>query len=105
MAVPCDVDKEVIEGDGSALRTAAATCAHIPVVQDQNGGDPSGVKQGTMIVDGSFERSSSYDSYYQAAQHRPNLNVRDRAIVVIVIFDGDTLDTDEVRAVWCIVSR
>ncbi|EAT86669.2 hypothetical protein SNOG_05605 [Parastagonospora nodorum SN15] len=77
----------------------ATSAIGIPVVKDQNGGNPIGIKQGTMTLDENFERSSSYDSYYKAAKGRTNLNVRDRAVVARIIFDDKTLGTDEVHAV------
>ncbi|GIZ37153.1 hypothetical protein CKM354_000061100 [Cercospora kikuchii] len=58
----------------------------LQVVEDQNGGNPIGIKQGTIHADEKFERSSSYDSYYQAAKDRPNLDVLERAIVSRIIF-------------------
>jgi choline dehydrogenase-like flavoprotein len=77
----------------------ATSAIGIDVVHDQNGGSPVGVKQGTMTLDENFKRSSSYTSYYEAAKGRPNLNVRDRAIVARIIFDEETIGTDEVHVV------
>lgn len=77
----------------------ATSAVGLSIVHDQNGGSPVGVKQGTMTIDENFERSSSYDSYCQAAKHRTNLNVRDRAVVTQVIFDEETLGSDEVHAI------
>lgn len=65
----------------------ALEAINIPVVKDQNGGSPVGVKQGTMTLDENFMRSSSYDSYYMQAKDRENLDVLNRAIVSRIIFD------------------
>jgi choline dehydrogenase-like flavoprotein len=69
-----------------------------PVV-DQNGGNPIGIKQGTMTLDENFHRSSSFDSHYQEAKDRPNLTLLERTIVARIIFNEDTIGTDEVEAI------
>lgn len=77
----------------------ATSAIGIQPTHEQNGGNPLGVKQGTMTMDDNFHRSSSFDSYYMQARGRPNLNVLQRAIVSRIIFDEDTYGTDEVEAV------
>ncbi|KAM3423499.1 hypothetical protein BST61_g927 [Cercospora zeina] len=64
----------------------ATAAIGLQVVHDQNGGSPIGIKQGTITGNEKFERSSSYDAYYQAAKDRPNLHVLERAIVSRIIF-------------------
>ncbi|KAK4626324.1 GMC oxidoreductase family protein Mala s [Fulvia fulva] len=87
----------VVPSGPSFMRALEALDIH--PVRDQNSGSPIGIKQGTMTLDENFMRSSSYDSYYMQARNRSNLNVLDRAIVARIIFDEDTLGTDQVQAV------
>lgn len=54
---------------------AASEALQIPVVQDYNTGNSTGVKQGTGTLDGDLMRSSAYDSYYKQAAGRENLDV------------------------------
>lgn len=77
----------------------ATSAIGIRPTREQNGGNPLGVKQGTMTLDANFRRSSSFDSYYMAARGRKNLNVLQRAIVSRIIFDEDTYGTSEIHAV------
>ncbi|KAF2166047.1 GMC oxidoreductase [Zasmidium cellare ATCC 36951] len=77
----------------------ATSAIGIQPTQEQNNGNPLGVKQGTMTLDANFMRSSSFDAYYMASRGRKNLNVLQRAIVTRIIFDEDSYDTPEVEAV------
>ncbi|PVH99999.1 GMC oxidoreductase [Periconia macrospinosa] len=53
----------------------ACEAANIPIVNDLNTGNGTGVKQGTGCLDGRYRRSSSYDSFYKQSTGRPNLAV------------------------------
>ncbi|KAK2805318.1 hypothetical protein FQN50_006219 [Emmonsiellopsis sp. PD_5] len=53
----------------------ACEAANIPIVEDQNMGNSTGVKQGTGNLDSQYQRSSAYDSFYKQAAGRPNLRV------------------------------
>lgn len=53
----------------------ACEAINIPIVEDLNTGNGTGVKQGTGNLDGRLRRSSAFDSYYQQAKGRPNLDV------------------------------
>lgn len=77
----------------------ATSAIGLQPIQDQNGGNPIGIKQGTMTIDENFMRSSSFDAYYQDAKGRPNLNVLERAIVIRLIYDEDTIGSDNVHVV------
>lgn len=77
----------------------ALSAIDVPVVKDQNGGSPVGIKQGTMTLDENFFRSSSFDSYYMAAKNRTNLTVLNRAIVTRINFEESTYGSEEVRAI------
>ncbi|PGH08479.1 hypothetical protein AJ79_05968 [Helicocarpus griseus UAMH5409] len=59
----------------------ACEAANIPIVNDLNTGNNTGVKQGTGCLDSQLRRSSSYDSYYRQAAARPNLVVKHHALV------------------------
>ncbi|EFQ35153.1 GMC oxidoreductase [Colletotrichum graminicola M1.001] len=60
---------------GVGFIEAAADALQIPIVNDYNMGNSTGVKQGTGHLDAKFMRSSSYDSYLKQALGRPNLDV------------------------------
>ncbi|CAK4032771.1 Dehydrogenase patE [Lecanosticta acicola] len=87
----------VVASNPSFMNATSAIGLH--PVRDQNGGSPLGIKQGTMTLDENFHRSSSFDGYYQEAKYRPNLNVLDRAPVIRIIYDEETIGTDSVHAV------
>jgi choline dehydrogenase len=53
----------------------ACEAANIPVVEEQNTGNSTGVKQGTATLDENLLRSSSYDGYLKKAIGRDNLDV------------------------------
>jgi choline dehydrogenase-like flavoprotein len=55
-------------------------------VEDLNTGNSTGVKQGTGNLDSQLRRSSAFDSYYQQAKGRPNLDVLHDATVEKIIF-------------------
>ncbi|KAK6723231.1 hypothetical protein SNK04_002082 [Fusarium graminearum] len=53
----------------------ACEAANIPIVEDYNTGNSTGVKQGTATLDKHLLRSSSYDGYLKQAISRKNLDV------------------------------
>ncbi|KAL6920620.1 hypothetical protein ACHAP8_007364 [Fusarium lateritium] len=53
----------------------ACEAANIPIVEDYNTGNSTGVKQGTATLDKHLLRSSSYDGYLKQALNRKNLDV------------------------------
>ncbi|RGP72472.1 alcohol dehydrogenase [Fusarium sporotrichioides] len=53
----------------------ACQAANIPIVEDYNTGNSTGVKQGTATLDKNLLRSSSYDGYLKQALNRKNLDV------------------------------
>ncbi|KAI9803052.1 MAG: hypothetical protein M1826_005030 [Phylliscum demangeonii] len=53
----------------------AMEAANVPIVNELNSGNNTGVKQGTGCLDSRYRRSSSYDSFYKQAACRPNLTV------------------------------
>lgn len=59
----------------------------IPIVEELNAGNNTGVKQGTGNLDGRLRRSSAFDSYYQQAKDRPNLDVLHDSNVERIVFD------------------
>ncbi|WQF82350.1 Putative glucose-methanol-choline oxidoreductase, FAD/NAD(P)-binding domain superfamily [Colletotrichum destructivum] len=72
---------------GVGFIEAAADALQIPIVQDYNTGNSTGVKQGTGHLDADFMRSSSYDSYLRQARRRRNLDVLYSAPVWKINFD------------------
>ncbi|KAK8177449.1 GMC oxidoreductase [Phyllosticta citrichinensis] len=72
---------------GVGFIEASAEALRVPIVEDYNTGNSTGVKQGTAQVDGKFERSSSYDGYLKEALGRPNLDVLHDAPVWKINFD------------------
>jgi choline dehydrogenase len=68
---------------------ACPEAANIPIVEDLNTGNNTGVKQGTGTLDDKFRRSSSYDAYYEPIKGRENLDVLYYAPVQHLIFDKD----------------
>ncbi|KAF1817457.1 choline dehydrogenase [Eremomyces bilateralis CBS 781.70] len=63
----------------------ACKSANIPIVEELNNGNGTGVKQGTGNLDARYRRSSSYDSFYQQAANRSNLNVLHYAPVTQIV--------------------
>ena len=59
----------------------------IPIVEDLNTGNNTGVKGGTGFLDGRLRRSSAFDSYYKQAEGRPNLDVLHDATVEKIHFE------------------
>lgn len=53
----------------------ACEAANIPIIEDYNTGNSTGVKQGTATLDKNLLRSSSYDGYLKQALDRKNLDV------------------------------
>lgn len=51
----------------------------VPIVKELNDGNGIGVRQGMLTVDGDFQRTSSYDGYYNPVRNRTNLTVRSLA--------------------------
>ncbi|KAK5948501.1 hypothetical protein OHC33_010535 [Knufia fluminis] len=52
-----------------------------PVTVELNSGNNVGAKQEPLTIDAMFQRSSSFDNYYQQAKSRPNLKVLTLAAV------------------------
>lgn len=67
----------------------ACEAANIPIVDEQNTGNSTGVKQGTATLDANLLRSSSYDSYLKQAIHRENLDVLHDAQVRLLLTDTE----------------
>ncbi|KAK2756245.1 hypothetical protein FQN54_005653 [Arachnomyces sp. PD_36] len=65
----------------------ACEAANIPIVNELNTGNGTGVKQGTGNLDSRYKRSSSYDGYYKQAANRTNLNVLFNSPVSRIVFD------------------
>ena len=61
--------------ESSAAFIQALSAANVPIVDELNAGNNTGVRQGTATIDHNYRRSSSYDSYYKDAAGRPNLQV------------------------------
>lgn len=70
----------------------ALEAVNIPVVNELNTGNATGVKQGLGTLDNRLRRSSSFDSFYRQAQNRTNLDVLFNAPVSELVLDteGDT---------------
>lgn len=69
---------------------AAAEALGIPVVNDYNTGNSTGIKQGTATLDADLLRSSSYDSYLKQAKDRENLDVLYYAPVRGLLFNENS---------------
>lgn len=65
----------------------ACEAINIPIVEELNSGNNTGVKQGTGNLDGRLRRSSAYDSYYKQAEDRGNLDVLYNAVVQAIHFE------------------
>lgn len=74
----------------------ACEAIDIPIVEELNNGNNTGVKQGTGNLDARLRRSSAFDSYYQQAKGRPNLDVLHDTSVEKIHFD--TTDNGSPRA-------
>ncbi|GKT44502.1 dehydrogenase patE [Colletotrichum spaethianum] len=72
---------------GVGFIEAAAEALQIPIVNDHNTGNSTGVKQGTGHLDSKLLRSSSYDGYLKQALGRKNLDVLYFAPVWKINFD------------------
>ena len=57
---------------------------NVPIVNELNSGNGTGVKQGTGCLDSSYRRSSAYDSFYKQAAGRHNLDVLSNAPVLSI---------------------
>ncbi|KKY30285.1 putative choline dehydrogenase [Diaporthe ampelina] len=70
----------------------ALEAVNVPVVNELNAGNATGVKQGLGTLDSRLRRSSSFDSFYRQAQNRSNLDVLFNAPVSGLVLDtqGDT---------------
>lgn len=70
----------------------ALEAVNVPVVNELNTGNATGVKQGLGTLDNRLRRSSSFDSFYRQAQNRTNLDVLFNAPVSELVLDteGDT---------------
>jgi choline dehydrogenase-like flavoprotein len=71
----------------------ACEAANIPIVDNLNKGNNTGVKQGTGCLDSRYRRSSSYDSFYKQAANRTNLNVLHYAPVQSILFTDNGTGT------------
>lgn len=58
----------------------------IPIVNELNSGNNTGVKQGTGTFDSRLRRSSSYEAFYVPVQNRTNLDVLHYAAVTGIQF-------------------
>ncbi|EXJ75969.1 uncharacterized protein A1O5_00477 [Cladophialophora psammophila CBS 110553] len=58
----------------------------IPIVNELNNGNNTGVKQGTGCFDSRLRRSSSYDAFYKPVQNRTSLDVLHYASVTSIQF-------------------
>ena len=74
---------------GVAFMNACADAANIPIVEDYNLGNSTGIKQGMAHLDSDYLRSSSYDSYLKQAQGRDNLDVLYYAPVRKILMDTE----------------
>jgi choline dehydrogenase-like flavoprotein len=63
---------------------------NVTPVADLNSGDGVGTKQETLTLDDSYQRSSSYDSFYAQARGRPNLTVKKGALVTQILLEQGT---------------
>ncbi|POS70040.1 GMC oxidoreductase, partial [Diaporthe helianthi] len=70
----------------------ALEAVNVPVVNELNAGNATGVKQGLGTLDNRLRRSGSFDSFYRQAENRSNLDVLFNAPVSELVFDteGDT---------------
>ncbi|EKJ68364.1 hypothetical protein FPSE_11372 [Fusarium pseudograminearum CS3096] len=77
----------------------ACEAANIPIVEDYNTGNSTGIKQGTATLDKHLLRSSSYDGYLKQALGRKNLDVLYYAPVMQLLSktDGDRPKVTGVR--------
>lgn len=66
----------------------ACEAANIPIVDELNTGNGTGIKQGTGNLDSNYRRSSSYDGFYKQAANRTNLHVFFNAPVSKVLFEN-----------------
>ena len=64
----------------------ASSAIGIPIVNELNNGNNTGVKQGTGIFDSQLRRSSSYTAFYLPIQNRTNLDVLNYATVTGIQF-------------------
>lgn len=67
----------------------ALEAVNVPVVNELNTGNATGVKQGLGTLDNRLRRSSSFDSFYRQAQNRSNLDVLFNAPVSELVIDTE----------------
>lgn len=77
----------------------ACEAINIPIVEDLNTGNGTGVKQGTGTLDGRLRRSSAFDSYYKQAKDRQNLDVLHDAVVEKLVFETSDNGTNRATGV------
>jgi choline dehydrogenase len=65
----------------------ALEAVNVPVVNELNTGNATGVKQGLGTLDNRLRRSSSFDSFYRQAENRTNLDVLFNAPVTELVID------------------
>jgi choline dehydrogenase len=72
---------------------------NVPIVEELNNGNNTGVKQGTGCLDSRYRRSSSFDSYYKQATNRLNLDVLHDAPVQSILFTNNATGTPTANGV------
>ncbi|OJD14454.1 hypothetical protein AJ78_05189 [Emergomyces pasteurianus Ep9510] len=82
---PLDIGFQGYVPQSSNAFIEACEAANIPIVNELNSGNNTGVKQGTGCLDSTYRRSSSYDAFYEQAAGRPNLVVLHNAPVTELI--------------------
>ena len=89
---PLQIGFQGFVADSSPAFVEVLAAANVPIVEELNAGNNTGVRQGTATIDSRYRRSSSYDSYYQQAAGRPNLQVLYDAQVqrILTTKQGDT---------------
>lgn len=83
---PLQIGYQGFVPDSSIGFIEACEAINIPIVDELNNGNNTGVKQGTGSLDSRLRRSSSYDSFYRQAQNRMNLDVLHDATVTSIQF-------------------
>ncbi|KAF5858199.1 hypothetical protein ETB97_004701 [Aspergillus alliaceus] len=87
---PLEIGFQGFVPETSVAFIRACEAANIPIVNELNAGNGTGIKQGTANLDSRYRRSSSYDGFYKQAASRPNLDVRHYATVTNIVVDGAT---------------
>ncbi|KAG5294977.1 glucose-methanol-choline oxidoreductase:GMC oxidoreductase [Histoplasma ohiense] len=82
---PLDIGFQGYVPESGIAFIQACEAANIPIVNELNSGNNTGVKQGTGCLDSTYRRSSSYDAFYKQAAKRTNLVVLHHAPVFHII--------------------